>query len=74
MSTQEKKLEKKILEIITYGAINILQVISKLRTNGQSICESSIRRMVWRLVDRGQLSFTENRTFAVREFMEKNNV
>ena len=65
MTSQEKKLEKRIMDIIEAEGGATDELIAKLRSKYPSVSESLARHMVWRLVDRGQLEFTQDRKFAI---------
>jgi hypothetical protein len=67
MTKQEKKLEKRILALVKANEGTTVKIVSDLRTKDPSISESAARRMVWRLVDRGQLSLTQSRRLAAKK-------
>lgn len=67
MTEKEKRLEKRILKLVRDDAGTTVKLVSKLRTDNPTISESLARRMVWRLVDRGELFLTQDRTLAIAE-------
>jgi hypothetical protein len=61
MSHQDKWLKEKIMVLVKLGFDSMPEIVSEmLKYSG--VYESSIRQMVWRLIDRGELALTESRT------------
>jgi hypothetical protein len=59
--TKEQALEKRILGLVKRETgTTTIRIVSKLRTEDPGISESTASRAVWRLVDRGTLSLTDD--------------
>ena len=67
MTAQENQLRKRILHFVRTEGGTTAQLVSKLRMKDPDVSEAAARRMVWRLVDRGQLSLTQNRTLMMNK-------
>ena len=60
-------LEHQILRAVeTSPLMSMPDVVHKLQAVDPTVFESDIRRMVWRLVDRGQLVLRDDRKLVVR--------
>jgi hypothetical protein len=55
---KEVVLEKIIFQTVRSGHFTIRAVFEKLMEDNISIDESTVREVVWNLVDEGRLSFT----------------
>jgi hypothetical protein len=71
MSPQEKKLEELILDFVKVKKFTILSLVWELRQKDPSLSEVKIRQMVWRLIDREQISLTRNHRLMVTEEQRK---
>ena len=63
MTAQEKKLESRIPALVRENVQTACNLVDRLQTEDPTISESAVRHTIWRLVDCGQLAFTQNHTF-----------
>ena len=64
---KEHKPQQFILQALRGGAKNLLGIIATVKSTHPEMKEAYIRQLVWNLVDRRILKFTEDRKFVIKQ-------
>ena len=66
MTKEEKILRRRVVSAIGAGVCATPEVVQLVRRDDPTIGEGKARRMVWRLLDRGEIELTADRKLALR--------